>query len=250
MGGGQLGELRLRHRRCRHGRLRAREPALGRPGPRCCCSRPAGTTAISGSTSRSAISTPRTTRAPTGASRTEPEANLDGRALNYPRGKVLGGCSSINGMIYMRGQAADYDHWRQLGNPGWSWEDVLPYFMRSEDHSRGPRRAMVRAASGGSSGSGCPGRSSMRSAPRPPSAASRARRLQSRRQRGLRLLPGDPAAGPLDHGQGVPAPGPGRPNLTVVTEAQVTGLRLEGRRCTGVTFLGAGRSSDCACAAR
>ena len=69
--------------------------------------------------------------------KTEPEPGLNGRALNYPRGKVLGGCSAINGMIYMRGQAADYDHWRQLGNAGWSWEDVLPYFKRSEDHYRG-----------------------------------------------------------------------------------------------------------------
>ncbi|MGH6919541.1 MAG: GMC family oxidoreductase, partial [Geminicoccaceae bacterium] len=59
--------------------------------------------------------------------KTEPEAGLGGRALNYPRGKVLGGCSSINGMIYMRGQARDYDLWRQLGNAGWSWDEVLPY---------------------------------------------------------------------------------------------------------------------------
>ncbi len=69
--------------------------------------------------------------------RTEAEPGLNGRALNYPRGKVLGGCSAINGMIYMRGQAADYDHWRQLGNPGWAWDDVLPYFRRSEDHWQG-----------------------------------------------------------------------------------------------------------------
>jgi choline dehydrogenase len=68
---------------------------------------------------------------------TEPEPGLGGRALSYPRGKVLGGCSSINGMIYMRGQAADYEHWRQLGNRGWGWSDVLPYFMRSEDNYRG-----------------------------------------------------------------------------------------------------------------
>ncbi|BCH28716.1 choline dehydrogenase [Mesorhizobium sp. L-8-10] len=66
--------------------------------------------------------------------RTASEAGLNGRALAYPRGKVLGGCSSINGMIYMRGQAADYDHWRQLGNPGWGWDDVLPLFLKSEDH--------------------------------------------------------------------------------------------------------------------
>ncbi len=69
--------------------------------------------------------------------KTEPEPGLGGRALNYPRGRVLGGCSSINGMIYMRGQARDYDLWRQQGNAGWSWDEVLPYFRRSEDHWQG-----------------------------------------------------------------------------------------------------------------
>ncbi|TIX92041.1 GMC family oxidoreductase N-terminal domain-containing protein [Rhizobium sp. P44RR-XXIV] len=68
---------------------------------------------------------------------TTPEAGLNGRSLSYPRGKVLGGSSSINGMIYMRGQARDYDLWRQLGCAGWGWEDVLPYFTKSEDHYRG-----------------------------------------------------------------------------------------------------------------
>src|SRR3546814_4296877 len=68
---------------------------------------------------------------------TEAEPGLNGRALKYPRGRVLGGCSSINGMIYMRGQAADYDGWRQAGNPGWGWDDVLPYFTRAEDHYGG-----------------------------------------------------------------------------------------------------------------
>ncbi|MBB4953552.1 choline dehydrogenase-like flavoprotein [Agrobacterium vitis] len=68
---------------------------------------------------------------------TEKEEGLNGRALNYPRGKVLGGCSSINGMIYMRGQARDYDQWRQLGCDGWGWDDVLPLFRRSEDFYKG-----------------------------------------------------------------------------------------------------------------
>ncbi len=70
--------------------------------------------------------------------KTEPEEGLNGRSLNYPRGKVIGGSSSINAMIYMRGQAADYDHWRQLGLAGWGWDDVLPYFKRHEDHFLGP----------------------------------------------------------------------------------------------------------------
>jgi choline dehydrogenase len=65
--------------------------------------------------------------------RTEPEPGLNGRSLAYPRGKALGGSSAINAMIYMRGQAADYDHWRQLGLTGWGWDDVLPVFKKHED---------------------------------------------------------------------------------------------------------------------
>ncbi|HEY4982704.1 MAG TPA: GMC family oxidoreductase N-terminal domain-containing protein [Pseudolabrys sp.] len=66
--------------------------------------------------------------------KTEPEPGLNGRSLNYPRGKVIGGCSAINGMIYMLGQATDYDQWRQLGLPGWSWDDVRPFFRKHVDH--------------------------------------------------------------------------------------------------------------------
>jgi len=69
--------------------------------------------------------------------KTEAEPGLNGRALNYPRGKVIGGCSAINAMISMRGQAADYDHWRQLGLTGWGYDDVLPAFRRLEDHFLG-----------------------------------------------------------------------------------------------------------------
>jgi choline dehydrogenase-like flavoprotein len=69
--------------------------------------------------------------------KTEPEPGLNGRALNYARGRVLGGCSSINAMIYMRGQRSDYDHWAALGNRGWSWQEVLPYFIRVEDYAHG-----------------------------------------------------------------------------------------------------------------
>ena len=66
--------------------------------------------------------------------KTEPEPGLNGRSLNYPRGKVIGGSSAINGMIYMLGQATDYDQWRQLGLPGWSWSDVRPFFRKHVDH--------------------------------------------------------------------------------------------------------------------
>ncbi len=63
---------------------------------------------------------------------TEPDPNLGGRSVFWPRGKVLGGSSSINGLLYVRGQPEDFSHWRQLGNEGWAWDDVLPYFKRSE----------------------------------------------------------------------------------------------------------------------
>ena len=66
--------------------------------------------------------------------KTEPEPGLNGHSLNYPRGKVIGGSSAINGMIYMLGQATDYDQWRQLGLPGWSWDDVRPFFRKHVDH--------------------------------------------------------------------------------------------------------------------
>lgn len=70
--------------------------------------------------------------------KTEPDAGLNGRSLRYPRGKALGGCSSINGMIYMRGQARDYDQWAALtGDASWSWDNSLPYFKLHEDHHAG-----------------------------------------------------------------------------------------------------------------
>ena len=67
----------------------------------------------------------------------EPDPGLNGRALDWPRGKTLGGSSSINGLLYVRGQRQDYDRWAQMGNTGWSWDDVLPLFKRSESHESG-----------------------------------------------------------------------------------------------------------------
>ena len=69
---------------------------------------------------------------------TEPQTELHDRELYWPRGKTLGGSSSINAMIYARGQPADYDHWAELGNDGWAYEDVLDYFKRAEHNERGP----------------------------------------------------------------------------------------------------------------
>ena len=69
--------------------------------------------------------------------KTEPDAGIAGRSLQWPRGKVLGGSSSLNGLLYVRGQKQDYDRWVSLGNKGWSYDDVLPYFKKSEDQERG-----------------------------------------------------------------------------------------------------------------
>lgn len=69
--------------------------------------------------------------------KTEPDPGLNGRSIDWPRGKTLGGSSSINGLLYVRGQHEDYNHWRQLGNAGWAWDDVLPYFKRSEKQENG-----------------------------------------------------------------------------------------------------------------
>lgn len=69
--------------------------------------------------------------------KTEPDKGLNGRSIGWPRGRVLGGSSSLNGLLYVRGQPQDYDLWRRMGNEGWAWEDVLPLFKRSEDRERG-----------------------------------------------------------------------------------------------------------------
>jgi choline dehydrogenase len=69
--------------------------------------------------------------------KTEPDETMNNRSIRYPRGKTLGGSSSINGLLWVRGQKEDYDIWRQLGNTGWSWDDVLPYFLKSENNELG-----------------------------------------------------------------------------------------------------------------
>ena len=169
---------------------------------------------------------------------TEAEEGLNGRALNYPRGKVLGGCSSINGMIYMRGQARDYDQWRQMGNTGWGWDDVLPWFTKSEDHFQG---AGEHHGAGGEW------------------------RVESQRL-SWEILDnwilaaeqcGIPKTDDFNRGnnegvgyfqvnqksgwrwttaKGFLRPALGRPNLTVLTRAQAKRLRFEGKRAAGVEF--------------
>ena len=140
---------------------------------------------------------------------TEAEPGLNGRALKYPRGRVLGGCSSINGMIYMRGQAADYDGWRQRRQTGWGWDDVLPYFTRAEDHYAGA------SAFHGAGGEMRVEKQRLRwdileafQRAAAPNGAARDRRFQPRRQRGLGFFEVTQRRGlALERGRRLPPPG-------------------------------------------
>jgi choline dehydrogenase len=170
--------------------------------------------------------------------RTEPEPGLGGRALGYPRGKVLGGCSSINGMIYMRGQAADYEHWRQLGNRGWGWTDVLPYFTRSEDNYRGAtamhgaagewtvRRQRLRweileAFRDAAEEIGIPRRDDFNDGDNEGSGF-----FEVNQKGGIRWTTAKAFLRPTRR----------RPNLRVITGALATGIALDGNRAIGVDY--------------
>ena len=178
--------------------------------------------------------------------RTEPEPGLNGRALNYPRGRVLGGCSSINGMIYMRGQARDYDGWRQQGNRGWGWDDVLPYFKKSEDHAAGADEMhgaggewrieqqrlsweILDAFREAAAEIGIPKITDFNRGNNEGCAY-----FQVTQRRGVRWSTAKAFLRPTK----------GRPNLTVLTGAQATGIVFAGRRAVGLRFSKtAGRSS-------
>ena len=170
--------------------------------------------------------------------KTEPADGLNGRALNYPRGKVLGGCSSINGMIYIRGQAHDYDQWRQMGNTGWGWDDVLGYFKRSEDHVGGGDD--VHGAGGefrvedqrlswevldafreACAQTGIPKIDDFNTGDNEGAAY-----FQVNQRTGVRW----------SAAKGFLHPVASRPNLTVVTHAQAERLLLDGKRAVGVAF--------------
>ena len=170
--------------------------------------------------------------------KTEAEAGLNGRALAYPRGRVLGGCSAINGMIYMRGQARDYDHWRQLGNVGWGWDDVLPHFTRAEDYYKGAddahgaggewrveesrlRWEILDAFRDAAAEVGIPKIDDFNRGDNEGSSY-----FQVNQKRGVRWTTAKAFLRPARE----------RPNLRVVTHAQATGIRFDGRRASGVAL--------------
>jgi choline dehydrogenase-like flavoprotein len=183
---------------------------------------------------------------------TEPEPHVDGRSLYIPRGKMLGGSSSMNAMLYVRGRPLDYDGWEAQGAPGWGYRDVLPYFLRSEDNVRGPSEFH---------GSGGPLRVSEQRSPRPMNR----RFLQASEAAGIPQTPD--YNGPEQDGASVAQvtqsngqrfsaadaflrPVLGRPNLEVRTRATVLGIELDGDRAVGVRLRRGRRGEELARAGR
>ncbi len=169
---------------------------------------------------------------------TEVDAGSGGRTHKWPKGKVLGGSSSINGLLYIRGQAADYDGWRQSGCEGWSYDDVLPYFRRSENQERGADTWH---------GIGGPLNVSDITERNPVSAAlleaaveagiPRSDDINGAEQEGVTWFQLSIKNGKR-HSTAVAYLHPvmGRPNLTVATEAQTTKILFEGKRASGVAY--------------
>ena len=169
---------------------------------------------------------------------TEASTGLNGRSLNYPRGKVLGGCSSINGMIYMRGQARDYDHWRQLGNSGWGWDEALKYFKRSEGHVLGENQMhggngewrvegqrlsweILDAFRDAAAETGIPTTTDFNTGNNEGCGY-----FEVNQKQGVRWSAADAFLHPIKS----------RANLTVITKAHVNKIQFEGKKVTGVRF--------------
>jgi choline dehydrogenase len=180
---------------------------------------------------------------------TEPEDNVRGRKIPIPRGKALGGSSSINGMLYVRGQPLDYDTWSQFGNRGWSYESVLPYFKKSENFERGgdetrgrggplnvadmrERAPLLDAFIAAGVAEGFPRNPDYNNGDQEGFGYYQVTQKNGKRWSSARAY--------LD-------PARGRPNLHVITNAQATGLLLEGKRCVGVRYRQGGTDREARC---
>lgn len=169
---------------------------------------------------------------------TEPDPNMHGRKIYWPRGRGLGGSSSINGLIFVRGQAEDYDHWAQLGNNGWAWKDVVPYFIKSEHNSRGAdqyhggdgplwvsdieeKHELMEAIIRGAQELGVPRNDDFNGA-----TQEGVGYYQLFTRKGWRCSTAVAYLRPAEN----------RPNLRIETDAHTTGITFEGRRAAGVRF--------------
>lgn len=169
---------------------------------------------------------------------TDPDPNMNGRRIYWPRGKTLGGSSSINGLIYIRGQREDYDHWAALGNEGWSFEDVLPYFRKAEGNQRGDsrfhgangplkvsdigdRHELIEAFISGAEQVGVPRTDDFNG-----EVQEGAGYYQLTTHKGWRC----------SSAKAYLTPARRRPNLRIETDAQATGILMDGRRAVGVSY--------------
>jgi choline dehydrogenase len=176
---------------------------------------------------------------------TEPEPELNNRRIFQPRGKVLGGSSSINGLIYLRGQRQDWDLWRQLGNPGWSFDDVLPYFKKSEDHVRG---ANGFHGTGGGLTVSYPHRHPLCDAfirAGVETGLPQREEFNAGEQEGVGYFPMTSRNGRrCSAAVAFLRPAMKRPNLSVITDALAQKILFEGKRAVGVQFRHAGQVSE------
>ncbi|MCW5590947.1 MAG: choline dehydrogenase [Burkholderiales bacterium] len=174
---------------------------------------------------------------------TEPDPGMNGRRIYWPRGRCLGGSSSINGLIYIRGQREDYDHWAALGNEGWSWKDVLPYFRKLESNSRGA--SGLHGADGPISCSDIPGRHELIEAIIAGAGSLGVPRnddFNGERQEGVGYYQLFTRNGwRSSTAVAYLKPARARPNLRVETGAHATRVLFEGTRATGVEYRQRGR---------
>jgi choline dehydrogenase len=185
---------------------------------------------------------------------TDPDPNMNGRRIYWPRGKTLGGSSSINGLIYIRGQREDYDHWAALGNAGWGYDDVLPYFIRSEGNQRGAdafhgadgplkvsdigaKHELIEAFIEGAQQIG-------------PLSVRRTEDFNGAEQSGAGYYQLTTHQGwRCSTARAYLEPAKGRSNLRIATEALATGLMFEGRRAAGVRYTQGGAAKRARCRA-
>lgn len=182
---------------------------------------------------------------------TEPDPGMNDRRIYWPRGKTLGGSSAINGLIYIRGQREDYDHWAALGNRGWAYDDVLPWFIRSEHNQRGSdafhgvggplkvsdigtRHELIEAFIAGAAELGVPRNEDFNGA-----SQEGAGYYQLTTWRGWRCSTATGYLKPARH----------RPNLQVLTDAQVTQILFEGNSAAGVRYRQGGQEHEVRCRA-
>jgi choline dehydrogenase len=178
---------------------------------------------------------------------TEPEPNMLGRRVYWPRGKTLGGSSSINGLIAIRGQKEDYDHWRDLGNAGWGFRDVLPYFIKLESNDA-PDGDQVHGTNGPVAVTSINARHELIESVISAAGAlgvPRTEDFNGLRQEGVGYYQLTTQNGlRMSAAKAYLKPARGRANLTVVTEAQATKVLFDGRRANGIAYVSQGRSAQ------